>query len=785
MAKSELSRADRLTVSYAQTILRWRWIVLALTLVMVVATFMGAQRLIFVNNYRVFFSDENPQLQAFEALQARYTKNDNILFVIAPRDEDVFTPQTLAAVETLTEEAWQVPYSIRVDSLTNYQHTAADGDDLVVADLVQNAGARTPDEIAAARDIALAEPLLRDRLIRETTDVTAVNVTLQLPGKEIAEVPKAAHFARELAAKIEAQYPEVRIYLTGIVMLNNAFPESSQRDSATLIPIMFGIIVLAIALLFRSTAGTLGTVLIIIFSAGSAMGLAGWLNIPLTAPSASAPIIIMTLAIADSVHILVTMLAEMRGGATKRDAIVESLRLNMQPVFLTSLTTVIGFLSMNASDAPPFAHLGNITAMGVVAAYVYSVFFLPVFLDIMPMRVRVRKGAQTTAMDRLAEFVVARRTPLIVVIGLLIIGLAAFIPRIDLNDRFVQYFDPAIEFRADTDFAAEKLSGIYAVEYSLAAKDSGGVADPEYLAVLEAFANWYREQPGVVHVNSLTDIMKRLNKSMHGDDQDWYRLPDDRQLAAQYLLLYEMSLPYGLDLNNQVNVDKSAARLVITTDAISTREVRALTGRADAWLAANAPEHMRSSATGSFVMFAYISKRNIESMLFGTTAALILISLSLILALRSVKFGVISLFPNLVPALMAFGLWGLIVGEANVAISIVTAMSLGIVVDFTIHFLSKYLRARRERDASPSDSVRYAFHTVGTALWVTSVVLIAGFLVLSQSTFMLNAWMGLLTAITIGFALLADFLFLPPVLITMEREQHVPQEKPDSVTAPV
>jgi predicted RND superfamily exporter protein len=156
-------------------------------------------------------------------------------------------------------------------------------------------------------------------------------------------------------------------------------------------------------------------------------------------------------------------------------------------------------------------------------------------------------------------------------------------------------------------------------------------------------------------------------------------------------------------------------------------------------------------------------------MLTGTTIALILISGILVFALQSFKIGAISLIPNLAPAAMGFGLWGLLVGEVGLGLSVVAGMTLGIVVDDTVHFLSKYLRARREQQLNPEDAVRYAFSTVGTALLVTSVVLIAGFMVLSQSPFKLNADMGLLTAITIGFALLADFLFLPPLLMKVEK----------------
>ena len=271
------------------------------------------------------------------------------------------------------------------------------------------------------------------------------------------------------------------------------------------------------------------------------------------------------------------------------------------------------------------------------------------------------------------------------------------------------------------------------------------------------------------HVATFTDVMKRLNKNMHGDDEAYYALPESRELAAQYLLLYEMSLPYGLDLNNQINIDKSATRLTVTLDNISAIDVRTLVESGQAWLVANAPVATQSVGSGPLVMFAYISGINIRSMLIGSTLALVLISALMVLALRSVRLGLLSFIPNLIPGAIAFGIWGLASGVVNLGLSIVIGMTLGIVVDDSIHFMTKYLRARREMGVDSQGAVRYAFATVGRALTATSVILVIGFSILSTSAFAMNADMGKMTAITITLALVVDFLFLPPLLMAVDR----------------
>lgn len=762
--------ADMQTIKdrYIDWLLANRWLVILLVAISIGALAVGASKLYFTSDYRIFFSEDNPQLQAFERLQDTYTKNDNILFIISPKGGKVFTREALVAITDITKQGWQIPYSIRVDSVTNFQHTRANEDDLLVEDLVLDAESLTNKELEYRKRVALSEPLLLNRLISPDAAVTGVNVTMQFPGKaQHLEVPEASKFAYELADKMRAKYPDIEIRMTGMTVMNNAFATESQNDIKTLVPLMFLAIIIMLALLLKSKTATAVTLLVIFATIISAVGLTGWVGIKLSPPTTTAPIMIMTIVVANCVHILMTFLQEMRLGREKQVAMRESLRVNFQPVFLTGLTTALGFLSMNFSDAPPFRDLGNIVALGVVLAFVFSVTLLPAVTTLLP--VKVTKGENSTRiMSLLAEFVIQYKGKLILVMSSIIIVLISFIPQNELNDEFVKYFDESVEFRQDTDFATSNLTGIYLIEYSLPAGESGAISEPEYLANLEKFSNWYRQQEGVLHVNVLTDTMKRLNKSMHADSESWHKLPEQRDLAAQYLLLYEFSLPFGLDLNNQINVDKSATRMVVTLESISSNRLLAMADLAEDWMKGNLPTSMHVQGASSSVMFAHIGERNIRSMLLGTTIALILISLTLIIALRSLKIGLLSMLPNLIPAAMAFGIWGIFVGQVGLALSVVTSMTLGIIVDDTVHFLSKYMRARREKGMSSEDAIRFAFANVGMALFITSAALVVGFLVLSLSTFELNSGMGQLTAITIAVALVADFLLLPPLLMKLE-----------------
>ncbi|MFT5086259.1 MAG: putative RND superfamily exporter protein, partial [Planctomycetota bacterium] len=369
------------------------------------------------------------------------------------------------------------------------------------------------------------------------------------------------------------------------------------------------------------------------------------------------------------------------------------------------------------------------------------------------------------------DWVVANNRPLLGGSVAFSILLLAFVPSNELNDDFVAYFDESTVYRQDVDATSAHLTGAYQVQYSLPAPGSNGISDPAFLAQAAAFVAWFRTQPEVRHVDSITDTFKRLNMNLHGDDPAYYKLPAERELAAQYLLLYELSLPYGLDLNNRLNIDKSSTQVVVTLENLDSVRLKAVAQRGEQWLIDNAPA-LTTTGIGPGIMFAYIAERNIRSMLIGTFLAVILISGILLFALKSTKLGVISLVPNLLPAGLAFGIWGIFVGELNMAVAMVSGMSLGIVVDDTVHFLSKYRRARHEQNLDAPEAVRYAFASVGRAIVATSLVLVAGFAVLAQSDFGLNSLMALLTAISIAMALLADFLLLPALLIRFDRQSR-------------
>ncbi len=762
---------------WLDTILQRPWLTLFVGILLIMAAGMGGQNLYYRADYKVFFADDNQQLVDFEEMQRVFSKNENASIIIAPASGDVFNKNTLSLIKEMTDEAWQTPFSTRVDSITNFQHTRAEEDDLIVEDLIYKLELINDETIEYAKKIALSEPNLRRSLISDTGHVAVINVTVNLPSGDTKEgayeasvaITEVTGYLNAMTERYKGKYPEHDFYHTGVVYMNDAFSSAALKDSASLLPLMFAAIVLVLWILLRSFTGTLATVIVIIATIASTMGLAGWMGFYISTATANVPIMIMTLAVADCVHVISSMLFALREGKSKDEALLYSMQLNMMPICITSATTAIGFLTLNFADVPVIADMGNLTAMGVVIACIFSMTILPALLRILPMRVDKVARQKDGPIEQLGEWVITQHKRLLPVSLLIIAVMVSFTFNNKLNDVATDYFDKSTSFRQSTDFQQENVSGMLNIDFALFSQQGSALSKPEMLNLVGQFSDWLLQQPEVDHVATIADTFKRLNKNLHNDDEAYYKLPQNQELAAQYLLLYEMSLPYGLDLNNQLNVDKTGTRITATMKNLGSKEFTEFEVRARNWMDANSTS-ITFMASSPGLMFAHIGEKNMGSLLQGAIVALVLISGLLVYALRSWRMGVISLVPNMLPAGIGFGIWALISGEINMGLSIVLSMTLGIIVDDTVHFLSKYRHART-LGKTAEQGVRYAFASVGRALWVTTVVLTIGFSILATSDFRLNSDMGLLTAIIIVVALAVDFIVLPAFLLVFDNKQ--------------
>jgi len=735
---------------------------------------LGMLSLRFSTDFRVYLGENHSDVQEIDRLEEKFTKNETLFIAIAPPADHHLDQRTLLAVAELTRALWDTPHSRRVDSLTNYQYSYAEGDEILVEDLIASPGSLSDDELATIHDIAASEPFLEHFLYAPNGQAAGIQVTLHLSDsleERMQQTPEAVFFVRSLLSEFQTRYPELKVHLAGSVMMNQVMGEAAVQDILYLVPVCYFVIILLMLLLLRSITGVALTMGVVTLSNGFALGLTGWTD-PVLAPIIGfVPNAILVIAVADCIHILTTYYSRLAEGESVSDAVSSSLSQNFKSITLTSLTSIAGFLCLNFNESPPYRDLGNMVALGTLFAYGLSVLLLPAILFKLPRPKKVRRPGFSRLMPKFGRHVLSNRYGYF--IGCLVVAapLGWLATTNDLNDNWNNYFDESFQLRKDSDRINEVLTGLHRLDFEVKATDGKSINSPDYQAFTHRFVSWLRDMSGVRYVSGLSDTMSRLNMNMHGDDPAYYSPPDNDFLGAQYLLFYEMSLPYGLDMNHQVAFDKKSSRVTVMLNKTTSEQVLKTVDSISDWLEKNeVPGVEVSDAIGLDVAFGNIARSNTQSMLWGTLAAFAVISLILAMANKSLKYGLISLLPNITPAFLAFGVWALTVDQVGLATSAVVAMAIGIIVDDTIHFLTKYRYAKETLGKSVQSSLEYAYGTVGVAMVISTVILASGFIVLGFSPFEPTSHLGNLLALTIVSALVFDLIFIPCFLYIFDRE---------------
>jgi predicted RND superfamily exporter protein len=740
-------------------------ILLSLIVLAVCAT--GATRLSINSDTRVFFSESNENRQDFNRFESRYGSKTNLLITFYAAEGDVFTPERLKLIHQFTEDAWQIPYSTRVDSIANAIQIFSTEDDIFISEMITS---DNTEESELLREQVMSDTYLINRLISADAKAVGINVTTQYPMSSTTATREILDAAAEMVETLEVEAAGLEVWYGGRVASSNAFSTASKNDLRTLTLTSYIAIILLTGILLRSAWTAVALFLTIVSAVAGALGIAGWLGFQINAATSFAPTAIFAIGIAAFLHLSTTFLEKLHEGEDQLAAMKDTLDHEAFPIFLSLLTTAIGFLTLNWADAPPFQELGTIVAIGCVLALFFGFTILPALSVLLPSGDKHPTAHLSHLKDQISDFVVAHWRPLVVTlpIGLFAIMLGIF--KIEIDDNLIHYFDKSYEFRTDADSIQQHLTGLDVVEFDIGGQGPDAILDPAYFKKIEAFEAWLHEQPNVYFVASVAETFRRLNQHLNGGEPSFHRIPESRDEIAQYLLLYEMSLPLGRSLNDTITLDRQSSRVTAILRNSSTKQTRDLKLRSEAWLNETSPAEYSGVATGLSVMYGFLSSLNIKSMVGGSIVALIIISIIFIGTFKSLRYGAISLIPNLLPVAVAFGVWGFFVGKVGVAASTVGAATLGVIVDDTVHLMWRYIEARRE-GADAHKAVESMFKNAGLAMFTSSLVLMVGFMILATSGFHITSAMGALFTITVFFALVADWFILPPLLIALDRDR--------------
>ena len=345
----------------------------------------------------------------------------------------------------------------------------------------------------------------------------------------------------------------------------------------------------------------------------------------------------------------------------------------------------------------------------------------------------------------------------------LIVVTLALLPLNKLDFDRYSFIDKESDFHHVMEALSEKIGNDQSLVYNIQSGEYYGITEEAFLQQVDQFSIWLEEQPEASFVRSYTDFLRSMNKADHDDDEAWDRLPTDKLQVIDYLVGYQLIQEIEPSLEPIFNPDYSAIRLMVGTSNLTNLEIITFSNRIDQWIADNVKPTYKVTHGDNSILFARLDRAITVELMEGFTLSFILITLTLIVGLKSIRYGMLSIMPNLFPATVVFGFWGLFVGELSPYILMLFSISLGIVVDDSVHILSKYITAKREGKSSEA-SVQYSLDKAGSAITITTVSLAVGtFVLVYSNTFHFQNVALLLTPIIV-VALLLDLFFLPTLL---------------------
>ena len=714
------------------------------------------------SGYRSFVESDQPNYQDILNIEEKYGNIDVLTFVIKPNEGDIFQKDALEVINQLTELSWKSPYSSRVSSLTNYQYTTVEGDDININDFINDIDALNDNDLQILKKLALQEKNIVNFILSKSAKVSFVNITLDMPNDVDFVEPIA--FAEEQKKIFNEKYPNIFVTVAGSARFSQNFQETAQSDATNMYPAFLVLIIVLSYLLLRSVLASLLSLIIIFLSILPSMGSAGWLEYQVLPPLIIAPIVILTIALAHAIHILSIALSNMNEGMQKDLAIIESMKINFMPVFLTSFTTGVGVAGVNFGNIPAFSEMANAVVFGSLYSFLLSITVLPVLFMIMPIKSSKKNNLILPALHALGNLIFKFKYYVIAIVSLITIFLVSLIPSLYFDDDFDAYFDRVDDWVEVKNIVNDEFGSSFFIFANMDSGEIDGITDPNYLNKLDEFANWLESQDEVVTVSTVADVIKTLNKNMNAGSEDFYTIPDSKALNAQYFLMYEFSVPYGMDLKNQMTANKSQSRLLIRINNATSIQSRAFHQRTKEWIAENLGSYKSDGIVGIPVMFPYVYQENTQGLVRGLIFSFGIIIVVIGVTLRSVRFGLISVVPNVVPFLLAYGVLSIFTKVVTFSHTVAILIAIGLVVDATIHFLTKFKKAN-SMNLSPYDAIQYCYKYVGYPIIVASVCLFSGFLFLIQSSFQTNYVLGGMCALIILLALVIDLLLLPSLLL--------------------
>ena len=737
---------------------------------------------------------DDPVLDVYR--QAVLEFGDDEVFVIAVACDEVFSVFCLSAIDRVTTRVANLDGIRSVSSLmdvTSFRYEEAE--DWVVVEPFMDEVPSDPAELAELKSRALSDPVYRKTIVSADSRSSAINVRFRaMTDAEFI----AADLDGQIVRIVEEEWrPGLRFHVAGRPHIKVHVYRGMVHDLRILIP--FSIALMA-AMLWLFTGDVRGVVVPL----STAMMSNLWtfaamahLGFPLTLLTGLLGPMLLALGSVYGIHVLSRYYEEAETSPDGPTAVVRCLEHVMMPVLIAGFTTVVGFAALLVTDVPAVFELGAFSMLGIASATLIVSTGAPALLALLPLRaapghvVSLRPGPPdglldnrmggravaraglgsrlaaaldrglTDALDRLAQWV-ARSTRLVTGLGVaFVVGAAAAIPFIVIDTDYLSYFDEREPMRQDFDAVNRLLAGAIPLYVAMdGPAGQGAFREPQALRAMTELQEKFDRIEGVSRTQSFVETIRVLNRAFHAGDPAQERIPETRPAVTELLYMIPKS-----ELQHFATVNHGKANLIVRTGEVGSAAIQALYQALETAIRdTELPDGVTASVTGNAVLLARSADGIARSQPLSVALAAVAIFLVIAVGLRSPRLGAVAMIPNLVPVMIFFGLLGIGAAPLSLPTSMIGCVALGIAIDDTVHFMVRY-RAERNAGATPEEAARNCGRQVGRPIALTSIVLVAGFLVVAFSDFATLQEFGILAAITMGICLLNDLVLLPALLL--------------------
>ena len=752
-------------------------------------------------SFRKFFPDQDPEVVYYRDIMSRFGQDDTFA-VIALRHRELFGEEAITAIDEAGEsllgltvqqiekkfpDAWadlpedlrQQPCVEEIQSLAEAVHIHAAGSDELAVETVKLNMPQTPEGWQKLKAYVTGSELYKNALVSEDGKTTALVVRLNKAFNTANIRPPVMWYIDTVAQSLEDKGFEV--HTGGIPFVRHRYASIIRSTTGRLAALAGLFLLLVLIFVFRRPAGFLLPEMVVMLALGSTTGImaiAGW---PLTILTTVMPIIVLIVGVANSVHFQTRYYEELLAGRSKRDALMASIEHLGMACFITSFTTIVGFLVLLLTEISLLRQFGVVVAFGVAAAYIYTMTLLPAMLWLLPTP--PRKSLETYfrgGSGRMIEAIIhgiEQRRALLVVLVLLVLG--ASVGGSLMVSKSMRLFEdlPAEHpIIAANTFLEKHLGGVVPFDLVMRTEQEGGFKNPELLRFADAAKTQLSSYDAVGKVFGLADFVKELNGALHEDKAEHRRIPDTRNQVAQELLLFDVSTDgEHHPLEPLVREDYSLVRVSARMKDRYSEEVLPMFADIEAWVADNAPQEVSVHLTGTGPIAHTVNLYIVDEIFYTFLLAFLVITLLLWWQFKSLKASLLALAPNMLPLFALLGAMGILGIRLKPSTAVIFSIAFGIAVDDTVHFMARFLSEHRGGLDIP-DAVKTALRGTGKAMFFTTIILVGGFTTSYFSVLEANRNFGILTSITLTIALFGDLVLMPLVLVKF-RPQLLPKDK--------